>query len=170
MPRVALTSVAALILATLPAQADRYADCNQSEDRDRQIAACTEIVGLEGESSESRAVAFYNRGNAYGARSDVERAIADYDQAISLDPSKATVFYDRGNAYVRKGDFDRAIADYDRAVALDPNYADAYFNRGNAYNEKGDTERAIADLRKVLSIDPSDDEAQEFLWMLGGAP
>ena len=66
-----------------------------------------------------------------------EKAIADFTQAIRLDPSYASAYISRGVAYAGKGDYDRAIADYNQAIRLDPNYAPAYINRGVAYYNKG---------------------------------
>ena len=62
------------------------------------------------------AVAYNNRGNAYGDKGDYDRAMADYGDAIRLDPKYAYAYNGRGNAYLRKGDYDRAIADYDAAI------------------------------------------------------
>jgi tetratricopeptide (TPR) repeat protein len=39
-------------------------------------------------------------------------AIADYNQAIQLNPKYAKAFNNRGFAYNNKGEYDRAIADY----------------------------------------------------------
>ena len=114
----------------------------------------------------SQAIEYYNRGNAYLSEGDLDRAIADYDQAIALDPEDAKAYFHRGLAYARKGDLDRAIADYDQAIVLDPQYADAYFNRGVDYADKGDFDRAIADLERALELglDPSTKQnAEEFL-------
>jgi tetratricopeptide (TPR) repeat protein len=44
---------------------------------------------------------------------DYARAIADYDEAIRLDPKNFGAYYRRG-AYANKGELDRAIADSDR--------------------------------------------------------
>jgi tetratricopeptide (TPR) repeat protein len=63
-----------------------------------------------------------NRGNGYYAKGEHDRAIADFDKAIGIDPAQATAFYNRGNAYYAKGDRDRAIADYDRAILLNPRF------------------------------------------------
>ena len=71
----------------------------------------------------SDAIAFNNRGIAYHDKGDNDRAIADYDEAIRLDPKFARAFINRGNAYRDKGDNDRAIADYNEAIRLDPKYA-----------------------------------------------
>jgi tetratricopeptide (TPR) repeat protein len=46
--------------------------------------------------------AFTGRGNAYFAKGNHERAKADYDEAIRLDPKHAAAFNNRGNATVPK--------------------------------------------------------------------
>jgi tetratricopeptide (TPR) repeat protein len=83
-----------------------------------------------------------------------DRAIADYTQAIRLDPNFAEAYNARGNAYHHKKDYDRAIADYSQAMRLDPNFAEAYNARGLAYSDKGDYDRAIADLDQAIRLDP----------------
>ena len=92
--------------------------------------------------------AYTNRGLAWGDKGDLDRAIADYNEAIRLDPKYADAYYNRGLAWRAKGDLDRAIADYNEAIRLDPKYADAYNNRGNAWRAKGDLDRAIADYNR----------------------
>ena len=50
----------------------------------------------------------------------MDRALADFDQAIKLDPRNPLPFYNRGLAYRDKGDTQHAIEDYDTALKLDP--------------------------------------------------
>ena len=47
-------------------------------------------------------------------KGDKERAIADFDTAIKLNPKDADVYTNRGLAYFDKGQYDRAIADLER--------------------------------------------------------
>jgi hypothetical protein len=82
------------------------------------------------------------------------RAIADYDEALRLDPKYAFAFNNRGNVYKAKGDLDRAIADYNEALRLDPKHAVDFNSRGNAYQDKGDLDRAIVDYNEVIRLDP----------------
>jgi len=96
-------------------------------------------------------VHFY-RGNAYYHKGDYDPAIADFSQAIKLQPDDAAAYYNRGNAYYYKGDYDQAITDYTKAIKLQPDYAAAYNNRGNAYAHKGNRQKAIADLQKALQL------------------
>jgi tetratricopeptide (TPR) repeat protein len=84
-----------------------------------------------------------------------DRALADYSQAIKLEPNSAKTYYERGCVYLNKGDKDRAIADYSQAIRLDPNYASAYNTRGSAYYGKRDKDRAIADCNQALRLDPN---------------
>jgi tetratricopeptide (TPR) repeat protein len=99
-------------------------------------------------------VAFNNRGYAYSDKGDNDRAIADYSEAIRLDPKSATAFKNRGIAYLEKGDNDRAIADYSAAIRIDPEDANAFNSRGVAYRAKGDPARAIADYNEAIRLDP----------------
>ena len=73
---------------------------------------------------------------AYRVKGENDRAIADYTEAIRLDPKNANAYSNRGYAYSDKGDTDRAIADFTEAIRLDPKFAIAYNNRGLAYGEK----------------------------------
>jgi len=89
--------------------------------------------------------------------------MADFDQAISLDPSYAKAHHNRGVIHSRRGDLDRAISDYSKALDLDPTLARALVARGNVYLRKRDAERAIADYRAALRIDPTDTTARRGL-------
>ena len=157
------------LLATMLAQANPIDDCNQSADIERQIDGCTQFLQLD-PFSPHVALAYGRRGEAYVHKGDFARAIADFDQAIALDPKDADAYYNRGWAYDEKGELDRAIADYTKAIALDPNDADHYYGRGWAYQNKGDKDKAIADYRKALEIDPSHQYAKNNLKRLGMTP
>jgi tetratricopeptide (TPR) repeat protein len=54
-------------------------------------------------------------GLAYRVKGDYDRAIADYSEAIRINPRDAVAFNDRGFAHSTKGDYDRAIADSGRS-------------------------------------------------------
>jgi lipoprotein NlpI len=84
------------------------------------------------------AVAFNNRGMAYQAKAQYDRAIADFDQAIRLDPKFAVAFYNRGLAFGSRAQYDRAIADFDEAIRLDPEFAFAFNARGSIYELKAE--------------------------------
>jgi lipoprotein NlpI len=106
-----------------------------------------------------RASVLYNRGGSWADKKDYDRAIADYTEAIRLDPQYATAFNYRGNAWYSKMDYDRAIADYTDAIRLNPQYATAFNSRGNAWSSKKDYDRAIADYTETIRLDPKNAQA-----------
>ncbi|MGP0089489.1 MAG: tetratricopeptide repeat protein [Xanthobacteraceae bacterium] len=121
---------------------------------DQRLRACTAIIQSGRETPRNLAAIFNSRGIAYRDIGDNDRAIADFDEAIRLDPKYADAYNGRGNAYRNKGDLDRAIADYDAAIRLDPKFYFAYVNRGDVYYAKGDVERVIGDYNEVIRLQP----------------
>ncbi|WP_375312773.1 tetratricopeptide repeat protein [Bradyrhizobium sp. A5] len=126
---------------------------NQRHDYDRAIADTNQA--FEGGLSDyGKQVGYGERGYAYQAKGDNDRAITDYTNSIELDANNIVALTARGNVYFAKGDPDRAIADYDQVIALDPKYAVTYYNRALAYKAKGDIDRLIADCSQAIALYP----------------
>ncbi|MCG9891774.1 MAG: tetratricopeptide repeat protein [Thermosynechococcaceae cyanobacterium MS004] len=94
----------------------------------------------------------YNRGNTRRALGDKQGAIADYDQAIRLNPKDAEAYNNRGVTRRALGDNQGAIADYEEAIRLAPKDAAAYVNRGNIRSQLEDKQGAIIDLQTAASL------------------
>jgi len=153
--RASMLRAAVLLVVAAPACAAPRdgGDCASAE-ADRRIAGCTRIIQDLGETARMRAGALINRALAYRAKGELDRAIADYSEAIRIDPRYADAYYNRAIAFKAKGDLDRAIADYNEAIRLNPRDALAYNNRGIAYRAKGEIDRAIADYDEAIRLDP----------------
>ena len=92
---------------------------------------------------------YVNRGLAWADKQEYDKAIADFTEAIRLDPKNACAYNNRGMRLGRQeGAFDKAIADFTEAIRLDPKNASAYGNRGLAWGDKKEYDKAIADLHR----------------------
>jgi tetratricopeptide (TPR) repeat protein len=135
----------------LPA-ADREA-CRELTGDDA-ISACTRAANSGRWQGHDLAIIYYNRGIEYARKSDYDRAISDYNEAIRLDPKYAFAYYNRGLVYNDQKNYDRAISDYNEAIRLDPKYAFAYYNRGLVYYIQKNYDRAISDYNEAIRLDP----------------
>src|SRR5262249_16812831 len=135
---VAVTASAILLLAApaLGASEEDRDHCNQTADPDLRIDGCTRVLEDRDEPQSNHATANNSPRNAWQTKRHLDRAIADYDQAIRLDPKNAASYSNRGSAWHKKNQLDRAIADYDQALRVDPAYTKAYQNRGVAWYYK----------------------------------
>jgi regulator of sirC expression with transglutaminase-like and TPR domain len=91
-------------------------------------------------------------------------AIADFDEAIRLNPQYSIAYNGRGVAHSKKSDHRRAIADFSEAIRLNGLYANAYNNRGIAHASIGDFDQAITDVRAAVRIDPNPHFYNELAW------
>jgi tetratricopeptide (TPR) repeat protein len=98
---------------------------------------------------------FYIQANGKYEQKDYQGAIADYTEAIRLNPNYVYAYLGRGNARDDLGDKQGAIADYNQAIKINPNYADAYYNRGYVRNNLEDKQGAIADYTQAIKINPN---------------
>jgi tetratricopeptide (TPR) repeat protein len=102
---------------------------------------------------------YLDRGMAWGAKGDQEKALADFDQTIKLDTNNASGYAMsaralRARSYASSGNLEAAVAEYDEAVKLDPKQTTLYLDRAALWNLRGDNERALADYGEAIKIDP----------------
>lgn len=83
-------------------------------------------------------------------------AVANFDQALDLNPNYAPAWYYRGMAYRNAGNLDQAIADYTAAIAADPRYSVAFYARGVVYRQLEDYQQAILDYDQAIALEPDD--------------
>lgn len=77
------------------------------------IDACTRMIGVA--TGRDRALALGHRGLAHNRNGDYERATADFDEALRLQPDLIPALFGRGFSYEQRGERDKAIADYRQA-------------------------------------------------------
>jgi len=87
---------------------------------------------------------------------DYERAIADYAEAIRVEPTNVRAYVLRTLEYAYNGNYNYhdLIADYSAIIALEPNEAYRYEQRAHAYHEGGNDEAAMADYNMSIQLEP----------------
>jgi serine/threonine protein kinase/regulator of sirC expression with transglutaminase-like and TPR domain len=103
----------------------------------------------------SNAGDYVNRGLEKHNQKDYQGAIADYNQALNINPNYSLAFYNRGVARDDTGDKQGAIADYNQAIQINKNWgarnlADAYYNRGILRKNLGNKQEALADFNQAI--------------------
>jgi tetratricopeptide (TPR) repeat protein len=96
---------------------------------------------------------YIKRGRFYLFRGEYDHAIANFDQALQLDPQSAPAYFSRGRANKLDGNHEQALRDYTQTIEINPNAVAAYVNRGQIYNLEGDHDRAIADFNQAIQLD-----------------
>jgi len=148
------------LLLAMPALAATAADrdaCTAGVDKaDVGGAACSRIIDDASASVADRVKASENRGRGFFNSRNYDRAIADYGEAIKLNPNDAFALAHRCEAYESKEDHDAAIADCTEAIRIDPGYGWAYNNRGVAYYGLHDYDAALADHAAAIKLDSRD--------------
>jgi tetratricopeptide (TPR) repeat protein len=100
--------------------------------------------------------AFSVRGYVLAEQGELDKALADCNQAIELDPRHAGAYGNRGRVYWRKGEYNRAVADCTKAVGLDQNLCGAYVNRADAYLALGEYDKGIVDCNRAIELGMKD--------------
>jgi len=80
-----------------------------------------EAIGLD----PRLASAYYNRGNEYYRRGDLDPAIRDFTTTHGINRNFADALINRGIAYYYKGNLDLAISDWKAVSNIDPQYVTA---------------------------------------------
>jgi len=122
---------------------------------DKKYPRAVEILDayLAEQPRDHRALAL--RGRAHVELGAPEKALADLNRAIELQPSKnGEEFVTRGRAYMALREFDKARSDLSKAIELKPDAADRYFYRGDNYYYLNDPDAAFRDLSKAIELDP----------------
>lgn len=148
----------AFALPTIQARAQPMLDAKCTGETDvpwtEQIAGCTKAIESGKYSGKDLARALIVRAKAHGQTGDLDRCLADIEEAIRLDPTDAFAVAARGDVYFARKDYERALASYTQAASLDANYALAFVARGMVHIATRDLDRAMADFEQAVRLQP----------------
>jgi tetratricopeptide (TPR) repeat protein len=151
----AIVAITTLISLTMPADQWRTCAGKPGIDRDTQIRSCTALIQSSQDRARDRAFAYNNRGDAWLAKGDNDRAIADYSEAVRLDPKKAEYLNNRCWARAIAGrELPQAVTDCTEALGIARNDANIMDSRGFVYLRLSRLDDALADYDEALRLNP----------------
>jgi len=108
------------------------------------------------DAAQPTAADFYLQGGDKLKRRDYQGAIADFTQAIKLNPEYVEAYYSRSLGHYRQRNSTKAIDDLTQAIALHPKYTQAYIQRGVVQANARNTPGSLSDYRQALSLSSLD--------------
>ncbi|RKU26477.1 hypothetical protein C6499_13245 [Candidatus Poribacteria bacterium] len=135
-------------IATKPEHSGEAAWYYQSAVVDSDVAI--ELATSDADSS----AAYHTRGAARAVLGDYDKAIADFDAAIRLNPETAINYLDRGLAKEVLGEKSAAKADFEKATQINGDLAEDYYKDGRGKNGGGAYEAAIVSFDKAIRLNP----------------
>jgi len=117
------------------------------------------------------AMAHTNLGVWLGSQGRIEEAMAQYREALRIEPDAWDTLSDLGVALAAQGRWDEAVENFLKVNQLNPNSPDVLYNLGFALAAQGRWKEAIERYRQVLQLSPADTEALNNLaWILATCP
>lgn len=102
----------------------------------------------------------FQKGVGYINEGDYQKAIEEFNWALSIDPKYVNAYCGIGIAYLNQKKYKEAIEALEKAITLDPQKAIAYYLLGMAYEEIMNYERAISAWNKFLALNPEGKHAE----------
>ncbi|MBD2130419.1 DnaJ domain-containing protein [Microcoleus sp. FACHB-1] len=103
---------------------------------------------------------YYVRAVAKALEKDYQGAVADYTEAIELNPHFVEAYIKRGATLYKMGDARGALKDCSQALRINPNSSGAYYYQGRARYKLGYTQAAIEAYTQAIAKEP--DFAQAY--------
>ena len=105
------------------------------------------------------------RARFYSETHQPAKAIADYDQALKLEPQMANAWQHRGEEHFKSGHINQALADFDTYIALVPDKAAYLWQRGIAcyYAARFEDGRKQFELHRTVNPNDVENAVWHFL-------
>ncbi len=105
-------------------------------------------------------VAFFGVGLEMEKKGELDRALALYEKALSLNPNNPRYVAQMANVTARKGDPDKALAMYEDLAKTYPRDSAFHFHRGRMFALMGRGEEAVRAFEKALELAPREERAR----------
>ncbi len=122
------------------------------------LSLCSKILPTLSDSRQ-RALVLTYRAAAYRHLGQLEKAKADDEAALSLNPRTPFAHAGLAGVHDERREIDQSIAEYSAEIALNPKYLPAYANRGHWYRKRREFDKAVADFNTAVRLYPNDPAA-----------
>lgn len=76
--------------------------------------------------NDHEAETYYDRGLNYFVMEEYDKALVEFNQAITINPQFADAYNNRGMTYAQLQQYDKALAEFNQAIAISPQFALVY--------------------------------------------
>ena len=137
---------------------NRYSSYRNAEE------ICTRALREQTMTKGNRAATHVNRGVLRMREGNYEESLADYADALELQPDMGAAYLNAGAAHIYKKDFETALVSLNSAIELEsPDLFAAHYNRAIAREHTGDIAGAYDDFVRALELRPEWDLAERQL-------
>ena len=123
--------------------------------RDLELGEARYQQAISGLKADQEAYDLFEEAERAIADDDLEIAMLNLDEAMSLVPNEARFSGLKADILLYQRRYREAINSYDEAISKDDDYFDYYLGRGVAYARTGDTGRAQNDLERSAALLPT---------------
>ena len=125
---------------------------------------CTGALEHDMLSKKDRAGTYDNRGVINDLLGRTEKAAADFNMAIQLDPTLGDPYVNLGAMMIKKGQYEESLVQINKGLDLGMAFPHiGYYDRAVAQQMLGRYKEAYYDYKKVLEIEPNFKMASERL-------
>ena len=87
-------------------------------------------------------------------KKEVDKAIADFNESLRINPLGNLSHVGRGMAMVKRGELDNAMKSFEEAIRLRPDDGWVYARRAYSWSAKGERDQMMQDLDKAVEVSP----------------
>lgn len=131
------------------AASNTIAECF-SENNERRIAGCTELIESPHIDAGTKSLAYAMRALALSLKGALTQALPDYDSAIELDPASAMALNNRAWVLYKLDRLSEAMSDVERSLMLAPGSAHAHDTRAHINQALGERVTALRDYERAI--------------------
>lgn len=139
---------------------NKTSDTSQPVELDIEILSQKIIIQLE------NPLLYIERGKLFFEMHEFDKAINDFNSALSIDNSIHQIYFERGMALARNGQIEEGISDLTHFIKYNPNSSLAFTKRGVRYIWAKKLDLAKKDLLHAVKLNNSNSEAHDDLGVI----